>query len=134
MHATSAGVIWQYFKDFPMVQLPFVIFQDFINFVLFAFTMSFEEYKSSLAENDPPSMPLAALALWYDAKGNWQAAHEAAQDINTPAGAWVHAYLHRKEGDRSNAAYWYHQAGKKMPDYSLAQEWEEMAELLLVNG
>ncbi len=51
-------------------------------------------------------------ALWWDAKGNWHRAHEIAQDVETPQGAWVHAYLHRREGDAGNAAYWYRRAGK----------------------
>lgn len=66
-------------------------------------------------------------ALWYDAKGDWDTAHQIAQSIRSHYGSWVHAYLHRKEGDLTNAAYWYYQAGKKMPKKSLEEEWNEIA-------
>ena len=52
------------------------------------------------------------LALWWDARGDWKRAHEIAQDVSDADGAWVHAYLHRKEGDLGNAAYWYRRAGR----------------------
>ena len=56
----------------------------------------------------------ALLALWWDAKGDWDKAHEVAQEVAGADGAWVHAYLHRKEGDLGNAAYWYRRAGRTM--------------------
>jgi hypothetical protein len=94
--------------------------------------MSLEDFKSSLEEESPPpSLTPLLKALWYEGNGNWQKAHELAQDVNSTDGAWVHAYLHRKEGDVSNADYWYRKAKKKMPDVSLFEEWEEIvAELL----
>lgn len=71
-------------------------------------------------------------ALWHDARGEWDKAHDLAQNVNTPDGSWIHAYLHRKEGDRSNAQYWYNRAKRNMPDYSLEQEWEELVRELLL--
>jgi hypothetical protein len=79
----------------------------------------------------PPVTSKLLAALWHDAQGNWHKAHELAQDIETADAAWVHAYLHRKEGDGSNARYWYRQGGKKFPEQSLQEEWEEMVTELL---
>lgn len=67
------------------------------------------------------------LALWWDGKGNWQKAHEIAQDVPGTDGAWVHAYLHRKEGDLGNAAYWYRRAGRTVAEGDLQSEWEGIA-------
>ena len=94
--------------------------------------MTFEEFRNSLRLDGPPqglSLPLAAL--WWDAKGNWAKAHESAQQDEGPAGAWVHAYLHRKEGDLGNAAYWYRQAAKPVNRGSLEEEWNEITQALL---
>jgi len=70
-------------------------------------------------------------ALWYDAKGDWNKSHKITQDINGTNAAWVHAYLHRKEGDSGNASYWYSRAGKSFSNKSLEEEWEEIVEALL---
>ena len=86
--------------------------------------MTLEEFRKSLNSERPPedlSLPLSAL--WWDAKGDWTKAHESAQQDEGPAGAWVHAYLHRKEGDASNAGYWYGRAGKPLVRIPLDQEW-----------
>ena len=89
-------------------------------------------FKASLAQEKPPRGISAALAgLWWDAKGDWTEAHEAAQRQDDDAGAWVHAYLHRKEGDLENARYWYRRAGKPAATIPLAREWETIAEALL---
>lgn len=61
-------------------------------------------------------------ALWYAAKGDWESSHDIAQEINSPMGSWIHAYLHRMEGDEWNAGYWYERAGKPFPNFSLEQE------------
>jgi hypothetical protein len=94
--------------------------------------MTFAEFKSSLSK-PAPSKDLDSLlsALWYDAKGDWNKAHELAQDIHSKNGVWIHGYLHRKEGDKSNASYWYQRAGKKFPMVSLEEEWGIIVEAIL---
>jgi hypothetical protein len=94
--------------------------------------MNFKEFQDSLSGDAPPKELRPALAgLWWDAKGDWTKAHESAQQEEGPGGAWVHAYLHRKEGDRSNAEYWYRRAGRKVAQESFEQEWNEIATVLL---
>jgi len=94
--------------------------------------MTFDELKKSLSGTNPPgSLPPLLRALWFDAKGDWSASHNLAQEIETPDGSWVHAYLHRKEGDDSNASYWYRKAGRKLPAVSLEKEWEMIVSELL---
>lgn len=94
--------------------------------------MTLEQFQTSLAGDVPPSELNHALAgLWWDAKGDWTKAHESAQQDEGPAGAWVHAYLHRKEGDLSNASYWYRRAGKPVAKSPLQQEWNEITASLL---
>jgi hypothetical protein len=94
--------------------------------------MTLQEFRESLRRVEPPPHLSFALAgLWWDAKGEWKRAHESAQQDEGPAGAWVHAYLHRKEGDSSNASYWYQRADKLPARSSLEQEWLEIAESLL---
>ena len=83
------------------------------------------------AKQPPPALGMALQALWWDAKGDWDKAHGCAQEQDDAAGAWVHAYLHRKEGDAGNAGYWYRRAGKAPATSSLAQEWEAIARALL---
>jgi hypothetical protein len=78
------------------------------------------------AEGLPPLL----AALWWDARGDWDRAHRLAQEVGTAEGAWVHAYLHRREGDLPNADYWYRRAGRRRPDRSLEQEWAEIAAAL----
>lgn len=94
--------------------------------------MKLEAFKRSLSEEEPsPGLPVYLRALWYDAKGDWERAHALIQDIADSDGSWIHAYLHRKEGDAGNAAYWYNRAHKKMPSTSLEAEWESLAEHFL---
>jgi hypothetical protein len=94
--------------------------------------MDLARFRASLDAPAPPSGLSAALAaLWWDARGDWDRAHAAAMGDDGTDAAWVHAYLHRKEGDRSNAAYWYRRAGRPVPAGTLAAEWEEIATALL---
>ncbi len=93
--------------------------------------MTVSEFKKSLDILLPPQVPTLLKAMWHDAHGEWDKAHDMAQDVNTQDGSWIHAYLHRKEDDRSNAQYWYNRANRKMPNYSLEQEWEEIVSILL---
>jgi hypothetical protein len=94
--------------------------------------MSFEEFRDSPA---PPAGGGAALrALWHDAHGDWDRAHSLAQEDTGRSGAWVHAYLHRKEGDEMNAGYWYARAARPAASGSLDAEWETIARALLASG
>jgi hypothetical protein len=94
--------------------------------------MTLQEFKTTLTESKPPRFSNNLLtALWHDANGNWIAAHNVAQDEHSAEGSWVHAYLHRKEGDNGNAAYWYNRAKRTLPSISLADEWEEIVKALL---
>jgi hypothetical protein len=96
--------------------------------------MNLQEFKASLSQDTPPAGVSPLLqALWQEAKGNWEAAHELTQQQNNPDGAWVHAYLHRQEGDLPNAGYWYSRAGRPVSKASLEQEWEEIVTALLVS-
>lgn len=89
--------------------------------------MTATEFKSTLAHSQPPAgLGPIPLALWYDGKGDWDMSHTIVQDIDTNDAAWIHAYLHRKEGDPSNAAYWYRRAGKPIFTGSLEQEWDSL--------
>lgn len=94
--------------------------------------MTFEEFLDSMGQDDPPAgLSPALTALWWDGKGDWMKGHESAQRDQDPAGAWVHAYLHRKEGDLSNARYWYGRARKSPSQKSLTEEWNEITHSLL---
>jgi hypothetical protein len=94
--------------------------------------MTLSDFIASLDQSVPPQELAAPLkALWWDGKGDWEQAHDIAQEIENSNGSWIHAYLHRKEGDRSNAAYWYARAGKSMPFSTLQEEWEQIAASLL---
>ena len=94
--------------------------------------MIFSEFKKSVSQDvPPPNINSLLQALWYDAKGDWETAHNLAQDVNTKDGSWIHAYLHRKEGDPGNASYWYQRAGKPVCKKSLSEEWEEITKALL---
>ena len=97
--------------------------------------MSFAEFAASVARDAKPPAELKAalLALWHDARGDWTTAHGLAQEEDDDRGAWVHAYLHRKEGDAENAGYWYAKAGRSRPadDETPRGEWEQIARELL---
>ena len=94
--------------------------------------MTVDELRASLTASKPPAgCPATVVALWHDAKGDWEAAHQVAQDIDDADGAWVHAYLHRKEGDAGNAAYWYRRAGQPVATDELEVEWERLCRALL---
>ncbi len=90
--------------------------------------MTLAEFKVSTAL---PELSLELQSLWHDAKGDWEKAHTLVQDLESKESAWVHAYLHRKEGDISNAGYWYRRAGKPVFTGTLLQEWEEIVTALL---
>ena len=94
--------------------------------------MDMNSFKESLAGNNPPqNISVYLKALWYEGKGDWHKAHQIIQDINDSNASWIHAFLHRKEGDAGNADYWYRRAGKKRPAISLEKEWEKIVESLI---
>ena len=95
--------------------------------------MRLTDFESSLSGTAPPAnLHLALQGLWWDAKGDWTAAHDCVQqDEGDPLCDWVHAYLHRKEGDESNAAYWYRRAGKPVERGPLDAEWTTIVTALL---
>ena len=90
------------------------------------------DFRNSLGSDEPPAgLPALLQALWWDAKGDWDRAHEIAQGIESRDAAWIHAYLHRKEGDPSNAGYWYSQAGRPTTKIEVEAEWLEIVDHLL---
>ncbi|MBT8239106.1 MAG: hypothetical protein HKP24_13025 [Croceitalea sp.] len=92
-----------------------------------SFPKTFEEFMGTLAlENPPPSWPLELQSLWWDANANWKESHKIAQELTNEIGNWIHAYLHRKEGDKFNAGYWYRQANKPYSSLTFKEEFEEM--------
>jgi hypothetical protein len=94
--------------------------------------MTLENFRQSLTDAKPPAeLTLALVALWWDGKGDWTRAHEAAQRDEGPEGSWVHAYLHRKEGDHGNAAHWYRRAGRPGCREPLEREWLSIVRELL---
>jgi hypothetical protein len=94
--------------------------------------MNFQSFVESIPGNEPPGKLSVYLnALWYDAKGDWHEAHSMIDHLHDETACWVHAYLHRKEGDFSNADYWYRRAGKKRPEISLQEEWDMIVKELL---
>jgi hypothetical protein len=95
--------------------------------------MDLAAFRATLAAPEPPeNLGLALKALWLDGRGDWDGAHEAADGGGD--GDWVHAYLHRKEGDAGNAAYWYRRAGQPVCRAPLADEWAAIAEIMLARG
>ena len=94
--------------------------------------MDFAAFQASVEEETPPvKAGLALQALWHAAKGDWETAHCTALEDKTMSGAWVHAYLHRVEGDLSKSSYWYRKAGRPEASSSLRAEWKEITTALL---
>lgn len=95
--------------------------------------MNSEQFRASLADKKPdPNLSATLAALWWAGKGEWDRAHALVQEEPDADAAWVHAYLHRAEGDAENAAYWYRQARRPTADASLDEEWAAIADALLV--
>ena len=94
--------------------------------------MDLTDFRASLEQQTPPAeLPPLLRALWHAAKDQWDEAHRIAQDDDGKDGAWVHAYLHRVEGDEANAGYWYRRARRPHCQSSLEDEWGEIAQALL---
>ena len=93
---------------------------------------SVSKFRGSLSGDAPPlGLSPSLRALWWAAKGAWDDAHTLVQGEEGSEAAWVHAYLHRVEGDLSNAAYWYRRAGREPASGTLDQEWAEIVAVLL---
>jgi hypothetical protein len=93
--------------------------------------MSVADFKASLANATPaPGLDAPLAALWWAAKGQWHEAHHLVQDEPTAEAAWVHAYLHRVEGDLGNAGYWYRRASQPVATDSVQIEWDRIVDAL----
>lgn len=96
--------------------------------------MTYEQFRETLSLKDPPDNISPYLkALWFDATEDWEKAHTIVQDTEDNTASWIHAYLHRKEGDTGNADYWYRRAGRKRPATTLQEEWKDIVMTLLHN-
>jgi hypothetical protein len=94
--------------------------------------MNLSDFIASLSQDSPPaSLSLQLSSLWFDGKGDWKTAHDLINDENDKDSAWVHAYLHRKEGDHGNAGYWYRRAGKEHSQLPLEDEWIEIGKFFV---
>ncbi len=104
------------------------------NFHMESAAMHIAAFEASTSEEAPPSGLSAPLqALWWDAKGDWPRAHRLVDELETPDGMAVHAYLHRKGGEQWNADYWYRLAGRSYYRAQLAEEWVALTEGLLAH-
>jgi hypothetical protein len=93
------------------------------------------DFKASLSDAAPaPDLAPTLAAMWWAAKGDWHKAHSIAQDEETSDGSWVHAYLHRVEGDLGNAGYWYRKAGKPAASGPIEAEWDQIVQSLIGNS
>jgi hypothetical protein len=89
---------------------------------------TFNDFRDSLQQAGAPAhLPAPLQALWHEGRGDWKRAHEIVQGDKSIEAAWVHAYLHRKEGDLANAGYWYRRAGRNIAAESLEDEWRIIA-------
>ncbi|MGE5779549.1 MAG: hypothetical protein ACM30D_09610 [Hyphomicrobiales bacterium] len=94
--------------------------------------MNLAQFRNSLANpKPPPGLAPALTALWWAGKDKWEKAHNIVMDEGGKDCAWVHAYLHRVEGDLENARYWYRRAQRPVPSKAFAAEWDAIAEILL---
>lgn len=96
--------------------------------------MTLKELENSIQRDaEPQNLTAELTALWFEAKGDWDRAHCIVQEMSTREAMWVHAYLHRVEGDLGNSNYWYSRANKTMPRIAFREEWRQIAEALLQN-
>jgi hypothetical protein len=96
--------------------------------------LDLEGFRASMTGGPPAELSAPLLALWHAGRGDWDRAHGLVQDDGGGDGAWVHAHLHRQEGDLGNAAYWYRLAGKPVATATISDEWSEIARALLDRG
>lgn len=96
---------------------------------------TYSDFEQALQDSTPPAIwPEGLKALWFIAKGNWEASHDIAQELHTPVGSLIHGHLHRVEGDDWNAKYWYRKAGKSYPTESTSEELKNIIKEMLQNG
>lgn len=93
--------------------------------------MDLETFKKSIGVALPSQLSDELSALWHAGNKNWHEAHEIIQEMKSPDAAWIHAWLHREEGDLSNATYWYRIAERPVAQGSIEEEWEEIVSELL---
>jgi len=94
--------------------------------------MDYDTFIISIKNDSPPNeFPAPELAMWHALNDNWDSAHHVAQSINNDIGSWIHAYLHRIEGDLSNATYWYQRANRPLYQGSQEDEAEEIIRFIL---
>ena len=94
--------------------------------------MNYIKFKESIKQKEPPdNLNGVELALWYAVKGNWDMAHNIAQEIHSEAASWIHAYLHRQEGDIENAHYWYRRSEKEAYSGSLEIELDDIIKSII---
>ena len=94
----------------------------------------YSQFNETLEFGKPPiDWPSSLKALWFAAKGEWEASHNIAQDMPDRLGSWIHAHLHREEGDEFNAGYWYRRAERPFSRKSLKDELQEIVEWVLGN-
>jgi hypothetical protein len=97
--------------------------------------MKLQQFRTTLRGNEPEGLTPPLRALWWAGHGDWARAHDLANAIDSPTGAWIHAHLHRQEGDLSNARYWYDRAGKPEFIGSIDAEWDSIvSELVGLEG
>lgn len=95
-------------------------------------TLDLARFELSLdSDEPPPRLGVALDGLWWARRGRWDVAHELVQDDTGTDAAWVHAWLHRDEGDLPNADYWYRRAGQERPEYAVRDEWRSIVTTLL---
>jgi len=94
--------------------------------------MTLDQFRETLAQaSPPPSLSAPLAALWWVARGDWERAHALVMDESSREAAWVHAHLHRVEGDLDNAGYWYRRAGRRAETGAIEAEWQDIAGALL---
>ena len=93
--------------------------------------MTIEDFENSLSGDEPPGVADVLQAMWYERKGDWDKAHSIVQQIPSSEASWVHAYLHRREGDLGNASYWYGRSGREAARGDLDSEWRIICVSLL---
>lgn len=109
-----------------------LIYYFYRNQTAMALPEDFSQFEGTLKNGEPdPDWPDGLIALWHDGRGDWEAAHDVAQDMPGSLGSRIHAYLHRKEGDRWNAGYWYRRSGTAFPGKSLEDEFRGLVAMYL---